>query len=172
MASVNKVILVGNLGRDPEMRFMPNGEAVCNFSIATTDNWKDKAGVKQERTEWHNIVMYRKLAEIAGEYLKKGASVYVEGRLQTRKWQTKEGQDRYTTEIIADSMQMLGARNAGSGSSASYDGGDMDQSRSGGDNYNQAPARQSAQPVTSKQVPASSNTGGSGFDDFEDDIPF
>lgn len=171
MASVNKVILVGNLGRDPEMRFMPNGEAVCNFSIATTDNWKDKAGVKQERTEWHNIVMYRKLAEIAGEYLKKGSSVYVEGRLQTRKWQTKEGQDRYTTEIIADSMQMLGARNAGGGSSASYDGGDMDQSR-GGDNYNQAPTRQSAAPASTKQAPASSTAGGSGFDDFEDDIPF
>ena len=113
MASVNKVILVGNLGRDPEVRFMPNGEAVCNFSIATTDSWKDKAGAKQERTEWHNIVMYRKLAEIAGEYLKKGRPVYVEGRLQTRKWQTKEGQDRYTTEIIADQMQMLGGRDGG-----------------------------------------------------------
>ncbi|MDD2833414.1 MAG: single-stranded DNA-binding protein [Methylotenera sp.] len=112
MASVNKVILVGNLGRDPEVRFMPNGEAVCNFSIATADSWKDKAGVKQERTEWHNIVMYRKLAEIAGEYLKKGRPVYIEGRLQTKKWQTKEGQDRYTTEIVADQMQMLGGRDA------------------------------------------------------------
>ena len=112
MASVNKVILVGNLGRDPEVRFMPNGEAVCNFSIATTDSWKDKAGVKQEKTEWHNIVMYRKLAEIAGEYLKKGRPVYIEGRLQTNKWQTKEGQDRYTTEIVADQMQMLGGRDA------------------------------------------------------------
>lgn len=112
MASVNKVILVGNLGRDPEVRFMPNGEAVCNFSIATADSWKDKAGVKQERTEWHNIVMYRKLAEIAGEYLKKGHPVYIEGRLQTKKWQTKEGQDRYTTEIVADQMQMLGGRDA------------------------------------------------------------
>jgi single-strand DNA-binding protein len=110
MASVNKVILVGNLTRDPEVRFMPNGEAVCNFSIATTDTWKDKAGAKQERTEYHNIVMYRKLAEIAGEYLKKGSSAYIEGRLQTRKWQTKEGQDRYTTEIISDQMQMLGKR--------------------------------------------------------------
>jgi single-strand DNA-binding protein len=110
MASVNKVILVGNLGRDPEVRFMPNGEAVCNFSIATTDTWKDKAGAKQERTEWHAIVMYRKLAEIAGEYLKKGSTVYVEGRLQTRKWQTKDGLDRYTTEIISDQMQMLGGK--------------------------------------------------------------
>ncbi len=112
MASVNKVILVGNLGRDPEVRYMPNGEAVCNFSIATADSWKDKAGVKQERTEWHNIVMYRKLAEIAGEYLKKGRPVYIEGRLQTKKWQTKEGQDRYTTEIVADQMQLLGGRDA------------------------------------------------------------
>ena len=95
MPSVNKVILLGNLGRDPELRFMPNGDAVCNFSIATTDSWKDKAGEKQERTEWHNIVMYRKLAEIAGEYLKKGSSIYVEGRLQTRKWQTRGSRSLY-----------------------------------------------------------------------------
>ena len=165
MASVNKVILVGNLGRDPEVRFMPNGEAVCNFSIATTDSWKDKSGAKQERTEWHNIVMYRKLAEIAGEYLKKGRPVYVEGRLQTRKWQTKEGQDRYTTEIIADQMQMLGGREGGS-SNASYDGG-MDQSSAASD-FNQAPASQTAAPASS----AKAATSGSGFDDFEDDIPF
>lgn len=160
MASVNKVILVGNLGRDPEVRFMPNGDAVCNFSIATTDSWRDKAGAKQERTEWHNIVMYRKLAEIAGEYLKKGRPVYVEGRLQTRKWQTKEGQDRYTTEIIADQMQMLGGRDGG-GSNASYDGG-MDQSNQyGGSNndFNQAPSKPAAKPAPS-------------IDEFEDDIPF
>jgi single-strand DNA-binding protein len=163
MASVNKVILVGNLGRDPEVRYMPNGEAVCNFSIATTDSWKDKSGAKQERTEWHNIVMYRKLAEIAGEYLKKGRPVYVEGRLQTRKWQTKEGQDRYTTEIIADQMQMLGGRDGGS--NASYD--DMNQSSGMDDSsYSQAPARQSNAPA--KAAPA----GGNNFDDFEDDIPF
>lgn len=110
MASVNKVTIIGNLGKDPELKFMPNGDAVCNFSVATTDTWKDKDGAKQERTEWHNIVMYRKIAEIAGEYLKQGSSVYLEGRLQTRKWQTKEGQDRYTTEIVADSMQMLGKK--------------------------------------------------------------
>lgn len=168
MASVNKVILVGNLGRDPEVRFMPNGEAVCNFSIATTDSWKDKSGAKQERTEWHNIVMYRKLAEIAGEYLKKGRPVYVEGRLQTRKWE-KDGVTRYTTEIIADQMQMLGGRD-GASSNASYDGG-MDQS-SGGNDYNQAPSSQGQ----AKQAPAQSSTkpaaSGSGFDDFEDDIPF
>ena len=111
MPSVNKVMLLGNLGRDPEVRTFPNGDSVCNFSIATSTSWKDKAsGEKKEKTEWHNIVMYRKLAEIAGEYLKKGSSVFVEGSLQTRKWQTKEGQDRYTTEIAADTMQMLGGR--------------------------------------------------------------
>ena len=113
MASVNKVTIIGNLGKDPELKFMPNGDAVCNFSVATTDTWKDKAGEKQERTEWHNIVMYRKVAEIAGEFLKQGSSVYLEGRLQTRKWQTKEGQDRYTTEVVADSMQMLGKKSEG-----------------------------------------------------------
>lgn len=115
MASVNKAIILGNLGKDPEIRYMPNGEAVANFSIATTESWKDKAGAKQEKTEWHNIVAYRKLAEIIGEYVKKGSSIYIEGRIQTRKWQTKEGQDRYTTEIIADSMQMLGSRDASTG---------------------------------------------------------
>lgn len=165
MASVNKVILVGNLGRDPEVRYMPNGEAVCNFSIATTENWKDKSGVKQEKTEWHNIVMYRKLAEIAGEYLKKGRPVYVEGRLQTRKWE-KDGVTRYTTEIVADNMQMLGSREGG-GSNASYDGNmnqGMDQGGAPQD-FNQAPPRQSA------PQQALAKTGG-GFDDFEDDIPF
>lgn len=150
MASVNKVILVGNLGKDPEVRFMPNGEAVANFSIATTDSWKDKAGAKQERTEWHNIVMYRKLAEIAGEYLKKGRPVYVEGRLQTRKWQDKEGNDRYTTEIICDQMQMLGGKDSASN--------DIPEDR---------PERNQASPTSGKSAPAKS-----GFDDFEDDIPF
>ena len=154
MASVNKVILVGNLGRDPEVRNMPNGDAVCNFSIATTDSWKDKSsGQKQERTEWHNIVMYRRLAEIAGEYLKKGSSVYIEGRLQTRKWQDKDGHDRYTTEIIADQMQMLGSRGDGGGQS----GGGYEQSR-----RQQAPAQRQAAPVPS---------GGNGNVP-DDDIPF
>ena len=162
MASVNKVILVGNLGRDPEVRYMPNGEAVANFSIATTENWKDKSGVKQEKTEWHNIVMYRRLAEIAGEYLKKGRPVYIEGRLQTRKWE-KDGVTRYTTEIIGDQMQMLGSKDGGS-SNASYDG--MDQ---GGapDDMNQSQPRQA--PSSNQQAPAKS---GGNFDDFEDDIPF
>jgi len=110
MASVNKVIVLGNLGKDPELRHLPNGDAVCNFSLATTESWKDKDGNKQDKTEWHNVVIFRKLAEIAGEYLKKGRPVYIEGRLQTRKWQDKEGKDRYTTEIVADQMQMLGGR--------------------------------------------------------------
>jgi len=164
MASVNKVILVGNLGRDPEVRYMPNGEAVCNFSIATTENWKDKSGVKQEKTEWHNIVMYRRLAEIAGEYLKKGRPVYVEGRLQTRKWE-KDGVTRYSTEIIGDQMQMLGSK--GDSGGASYDGGQS----SAPDDFNQAPPREAAasKPVLQKEAPAG---GGAAFDNFDDDIPF
>ena len=157
MPSVNKVILMGNLGRDPEVRFMPNGDAVCNFSIATTDSWKDKAGERQEKTEWHNIVMYRRLAEIAGEYLKKGRPVYLEGRLQTRKWQTKEGQDRYTTEVIADSMQMLGGR----------DGAPAQESQpstqpEARDEFDQTPSRNNQ----------SGSSNSSSFDEFEDDIPF
>jgi single-strand DNA-binding protein len=163
MASVNKVILMGNLGKDPEVRFMPNGDAVCNFSIATTDNWKDKNGEKQERTEWHNIVMYRKLAEIAGEYLKKGRPVFIEGRLQTRKWQTKEGQDRYTTEIIAESMQMLGGRDSGASASSGSSSAPSQTASQGNDEFNQAPQRTSG----ATQAAAATN-----FDDFEDDIPF
>jgi single-strand DNA-binding protein len=144
MASVNKVILVGNLGRDPEVRYMPDGGAVTNISVATTDVWKDKGGEKQERTEWHRVVFFAKLAEIAGEYLKKGSQVYIEGRLQTRKWQDKEGQDRYTTEIVADRMQMLGAR-----STPTTDAGEKDAA---------------ASPKAAKKPAA--------FDDLEDDIPF
>tara|TARA_B110000971_G_scaffold84896_1_gene87104 strand:+ start:2571 stop:3071 length:501 start_codon:yes stop_codon:yes gene_type:complete len=166
MASVNKVILVGNLGRDPEVRYMPNGEAVCNFSIATTENWKDKSGVKQEKTEWHNIVMFRRLAEIAGEYLKKGRPVYIEGRLQTRKWE-KDGVTRYSTEIIGDQMQMLGSKNDNADGGASYDGGQA----SAPDDFNQAPARDvAAKPAAS--TPAATPAGGAAFDNFDDDIPF
>ena len=114
MASVNKVILVGNLGADPETRYMPNGDAVANIRLATTESWKDKAsGEKREITEWHRVVFYRGLAEIAGKYLKKGSTVYVEGRIRTRKWQDKEGQERYTTEIEANEMQMLGGKPSG-----------------------------------------------------------
>ena len=128
MASVNKVILLGSLGRDPETRYMPNGEVVTNFSMATSENWKDKAGVKQERTEWHNVVAYRKLAEIMGEYLKKGSFVYIEGKLQTRKWE-KDGVTRYTTEIIADSMQMIGGKaDASTGSAQRQDSKPNEQS--------------------------------------------
>jgi single-strand DNA-binding protein len=148
MASVNKVILMGGLGKDPETRFMPNGDAVCNFSMATSENWKDKQGVKQEKTEWHNIVIYRKLAEIAGEYLKKGSQVYIEGKLQTRKWQTKEGQDRYTTEIIADSMQMLGSK--------------TQNNNQGNTDYQ--PAENNA--------PQSDKTGVDAMLDMEDNVPF
>lgn len=170
MASVNKVILVGNLGKDPEVRYMPNGEAVANFSIATTDSWKDKSGAKQERTEWHNIVMYRKLAEIAGQYLKKGRPVYVEGRLQTRKWQTKEGQDRYTTEIIADQMQMLGSDGGrGSDNSAGSNDGGYDNQYDG--HHSQQSSNQQSAPAQQQRAPAPQNGGGN-FDDFEDDIPF
>lgn len=114
---VNKVILVGNLGQDPEVRQMPNGESVANFTVATSESWKDKnTGEQKENTEWHRVAMYRRLAEIAGEYLRKGSKVYIEGRLQTRKWQDQQGQDRYTTEIVANEMQMLDSRGAGQGS--------------------------------------------------------
>lgn len=156
MASVNKVILVGNLGKDPETRYMPNGEAVTNITLATTDSWKDKNGEKQEKTEWHRVTFYRKLAEIAGEYLKKGRQVYIEGRLETRKWQDKDGKDRYTTEIIANEMQMLGNR-GGDNTFEVVEGGRGGRASSAGG----APRSGSA--------PAKS---GGEFDDFEDDIPF
>jgi len=151
MASVNKVILIGNLGKDPEIRYMPNGDASANFSIATSYTWKDKTtGEKQEKTDWHRVVMFGKLAEIAGEYLKKGSSVYVEGRIQTRKWANKEGQDQYTTEIVADKMQMLGGRSSGGGNSFEV----VDK-----------PAE------SSSSAKAAVKSGGD-FDNFEDDIPF
>jgi len=120
MASLNKAMLIGNLGRDPEKHVMPSGESVCNFSIATTEKWNDKSGQKQEKTEWHNIVIFGKLADIAEQYLKKGSSVYLEGRIQTRKWQDKAtGADRYSTEIVCDRMQMLGGKSDGGGSAPS-----------------------------------------------------
>ena len=165
MASVNKVILVGNLGRDPEVRYSPEGAALCNLSVATTSQWKDRAtGERREETEWHRVVMYGRLAEIAGEYLRKGRQVYIEGRIRTRKWQDKEtGQDRYSTEIIADQMQMLGGRD----SDAGVGGGDYGGSQSsyGG---GQAPARQQQSPAP-QQRPASDP---SSLADLEDDIPF
>ena len=135
MASVNKVILIGNLGRDPETRYMPEGGAITNISIATTEKWKDKTGDMQEKTEWHRVAFFGKLAEIAGEYLKKGSQVYVEGRLQTRKWQDKDGQDKYTTEIVANVMQMLGSRQGMGGGDRDAGGGagsERPQGRSAG----------------------------------------
>ena len=144
MASVNKVILIGNLGKDPETRYMPNGDAVTNITLATTETWKDRNGEKQQKTEWHRVTFYRKLAEIVGEYLKKGRSVYIEGRLETRKWTDKSGADRYTTEIIANEMRMLGGR----------------------------PESKSSQSTNDQQNNQASNNKGSGFDDMDDDIPF
>jgi single-strand DNA-binding protein len=158
MASVNKVILIGNLGRDPETRYMPDGGAITNISIATTENWKDKNGEKQEKTEWHTVVFFGRQAEIAGEYLKKGRQVYIEGRLQTRKWQDKEGQDRYSTEIVADRMQMLGSRESGSSaSSVPSDPAEREPAAAGAS----AGARKSAAAPAKKNV-----------DDLDDDIPF
>jgi len=160
MASVNKVILVGNLGKDPEVRYMPSGSAICSVTIATSRQWKDKtSGEKQEETEWHRVTFFDRMAEIAGEYLKKGRSVYVEGRLKTRKYTDKDGVEKYTTEIHALDMQMLGGRE-GMGGGA------------GGDEPASAPAPRSApppRPPAGKPAAAKSSTG---FDDMDDDIPF
>jgi single-strand DNA-binding protein len=165
MASINKVILVGNLGRDPETRYMPEGGAVTNVSIATTDTWKDKtSGEKKEATEWHRVVFFNRLAEIAGEYLKKGSQVYVEGRLRTRKWQDKEGQDKYTTEIVCDTMQMLGGRQ-GMG-----EGGGRGAER-GGDRGEPAESR-GGPPPEGRPAAAGAKKPAGKFDDMEDDIPF
>jgi len=152
--SVNKVILIGRLGKDPETRYMTSGEAVTNATLATSENWKDKSGEKQEKTEWHNLVFYRRLAEIAGEYLKKGSMIYVEGKLQTRKWQTKEGQDRYTTEIVVNEMTMLGGKPSGGGSFEVVE--------------NQSAPVRAAAPAAAKPAPAAKSS----FDNFDDDIPF
>jgi single-strand DNA-binding protein len=161
MASVNKVIIVGNLGRDPETRYMPNGEAVTNIAVATTESWKDKqSGEKKELTEWHRITFYRKLAEIAGQYLKKGSQIYVEGRLQTRKWTDKDGNERYTTEIIADTMQMLGSRQGMGGGAAPAD-----------EEYGQAPARQAGGGAGGAAARPASRPAPN-FSDMDDDIPF
>ncbi|WP_137165569.1 single-stranded DNA-binding protein [Salinimonas lutimaris] len=186
---INKVILVGNLGTDPEVRYMPNGNAVANLSLATSESWKDQQGQLQERTEWHRLTMYRRLAEVAGEYLKKGSQIYVEGKLQTRKWQDQQGQDRYTTEIIVDQMQMLGGRNeggnqgggaprqqqgGGQGNYGNNQGGGFNQNQGGGYQQQQRPPQQNQ------------NMGNQGGNqqggqkppmaepdfDFDDDIPF
>ena len=166
---VNKVILVGNCGQDPEMKHMPSGSAVTNISLATSETWKDKqSGQQQERTEWHRVVFFNRLAEIVGEYVKKGSKVYVEGRLQTRKWQDQSGQDRYTTEIVASEMQMLDSRGGGDGGQGGGYGGGMSSgpavagggmAAAGG-----AAAQQQSQPTQQQPAP--------NFDDFDDDIPF
>ena len=154
MASVNKAIIIGNLGADPETRYAPSGDAICNIKVATTETWKDKAsGEKREATEWHRVVFFSKLAEIANEYLRKGGQVYVEGRITTRKWQDKDGNDRYTTEIRGDTMKMLGSRGEGAG------GGQTSR-----------PAQQAQQRPQQQSQPAGGAQGG--FGDFDDDIPF
>jgi single-strand DNA-binding protein len=164
---INKVILVGTLGRDPEVKYMTSGDAVANLNIATNESWKDKnTGQMQERTEWHRVVAFRRLAEIMGEYLRKGSQVYIEGKLQTRKWQGQDGQDRYTTEIVASDMQMLGGRPGGS-AGMDNNGGQGDYGQQGG-GYS-APAPQQSRPA--QQAPASAPQSPS-YDDFDDDIPF
>lgn len=168
--SVNKVILVGRLGKDPETRFMTSGEAVTTVTLATSENWKDKSGEKQEKTEWHNLVFYNrgayKLAEIAGEYLKKGSQIYIEGKLQTRKWQTKEGQDRYTTEVIVNEMQMLGSKSSGGNN---FEVVENERSEASGSRANNPAASSSGGgAASSRSAPAAK----SNFDNFDDDIPF
>ena len=156
MASVNKVILIGNLGRDPEVRYMPSGSAMCTVAIATSRNWKNKdSGERQEETEWHRVVFFDRLAEIAGEYLKKGKSIYVEGRLKTRKWTDKDGVEKYTTEIVATEMQFVGGREDGEAP------------------QQQRPAAQQQQPSSEqRRAQAAKPATSTGFDDMEDDIPF
>ena len=160
MASVNKVILVGNLGRDPEMRYLPSGEAVANLALATTDKYKDKSGQMVEQTEWHRVSFFGRTAEVCGQYLKKGSSVYVEGSLRTRKYTDKDGIERYATEIRGLGMQMLGGRSGG-GMADMDDGG-----------YSQAPAPAPARSAPAPRPAPAAKPASSGFDDMEDDIPF
>jgi single-strand DNA-binding protein len=158
MASINKVILIGNLGRDPEVRYLPDGGAVTNVSIATTDNWKDKNGEKQERTEWHRVVFFSRLAEIAGEYLKKGSQVYIEGSLRTRKWQDKEGHEKFSTEIVCNEMKMLGSRSGGGGGAS--------------EPMSREPAAASAGAGAGGGSAKPQAKKGGAFDEMDDDIPF
>lgn len=164
MAGVNKVIILGHLGKDPEMRYMPDGKAIANFSVATSENFKDREGNKQERTEWHRVVLFGRVAEIAGEYLRKGSMAYVEGRLQTRKWTDKEGQERYTTEIVGDRLQLVGPRNDGGANS----GNDRQPQQQ---RANNAPSNnRSSQPP--EDPFGGGNTGNTNYSEFDDDIPF
>ncbi|HNO64268.1 MAG TPA: single-stranded DNA-binding protein [Thauera aminoaromatica] len=167
MASVNKVILIGNLGADPESRFAPSGDAICNIRLATTETWRDKnTGERREATEWHRVAFFGKLAEIAGQYLRKGSQVYIEGSLRTRKWQDQSGQDRYTTEIRADEMKMLGRREGGDAPVRGGEGGGWDAGAQS------APARQPAAPAQRAQPQSAPPQQSGGFGDFDDDIPF
>ncbi|KQU76781.1 MULTISPECIES: single-stranded DNA-binding protein [unclassified Rhizobacter] len=179
MASINKVILIGNLGRDPEVRYSANGAAICNVTIATSRNWKDKtSGEKMEETEWHRVVFYDRLAEIAGEYLKKGRSCYVEGRLKTRKWQDKDGAEKYTTEIIADNMQLLGGRDGGGGDEGGggggggYSRGASGGGGGGGDRPERAERAERPAPASRPAATKPAAKSSTGFDDMDDDIPF
>ncbi len=180
MASVNKVILIGNLGRDPELRYNPSGVAFCTISLATTRQWKNReSGERQEETEWHRVVFNDKLAEIVGEYAKKGRPLYVEGRLRTRKWQDKEGKDTYTTEIIADQMQLLGGRDGGDeggSGGGGYARGGRGAGGGGGDEGGGGFERESRAPAprapAARQAPAPAPKSATGFDDMDDDIPF
>jgi single-strand DNA-binding protein len=168
---INKVTVVGNLGQDPETKYMPSGGAVTNISVATSESWKDKqTGQPQERVEWHRIVFFNRLAEIAGEYLKKGSQVYVEGALRTRKWQDQSGQDRYTTEIVGNEMQMLGGRQGGGmGGDQGYD---QSQSYAPAPAQNTAPAQAPAQRPVQQAAQAPAPQPAQGMDSFDDDIPF
>ncbi|GLP95328.1 single-stranded DNA-binding protein [Paraferrimonas sedimenticola] len=188
---INKVIIVGNLGQDPEVRYMPNGNAVANFTVATSESWKDQQGQQQERTEWHRIVTYRRLAEIAGEYLRKGSKVYLEGKLQTRKWQDQSGQDRYTTEIVADQMQMLDTRNGTHSPSPAYNQSQGNQQQrgqqQGGGNRRQSQQQMAVDPQRPNDPPRQQQPRQQGNqqnqqgmlgpnsnvdDGWDDDIPF
>ena len=170
--SLNKVILIGRLGRDPEVRYMPNGEAVCNFSVATSETWNDRNGQRVERTEWHNITMYRRLAEIAGQYLRKGSQVYLEGRIQSRKYQGKDGIERTAYDIIANEMKMLGGRNDNSGGAPYDDGGYSQggyQQQAPQQQYQAAPQNQEPLAAPRRQAPAAPAAP---VEDIDDDIPF
>jgi single-strand DNA-binding protein len=166
MASVNKVILIGNLGRDPETRYTTGGDAICNLNIATSEQWKDKSGEKQERTEWHRVVLFGRQAEIAGEYLKKGRSVYIEGRLQTRKYTDKDGVEKYSTEIVGDRMQLLGSREGGGG------GGDVDFGSGGGGGGGGRAGGGGSGGGASGGAKSGAGAKRSNPDELDDDIPF
>lgn len=174
MASVNKVILVGNLGADPETRYLPSGDAVTNIRLATTDRFKEKgSGEMKELTEWHRVSFFGRLAEVAGEYLKKGSSVYVEGRIRTRKWQDQSGQDRYSTEIVADQMQMLGGRSSGASAPADSEGGGYSREPAGEQRGGGARGAGRAAPGAGSGGGARQNPpAGDRFDEMDDDIPF